>query len=101
MSEFSRCKVPKLTINKEEWSYKDDLKKVMDAKVNKKKKEEDAIEMENALLEGGAAWDIGVKEAAKKRKTAKGESRSKKRKMEKFGGWGEVTDLEPEWRVRD
>ena len=71
-----------------------------EAKVNKKK-EEDAIEMENALLEGGAAWDIGVKGIAKKRKTAKGESRAKKSKTEKLVGWGEVTDMEQEWSVRD
>ena len=52
-------------------------------------------------MEGGAAWDIGTKGAAKKRKTEKTESKSKKRKMEKLVGWGEVTDIESELNVRD
>ena len=44
--------------------------------------------MENTLLEGGAALNIGPKGIAKKRKTTKGESKAKKRRMEKLVGWG-------------
>ena len=92
-SEYSRCKVPRLVINKDEWSTNDGLKKKKDALVDSKKVEEDILVMENALLNGGAACDIGTKGAAKKRKSAKTEIKAKKK-------WGEVSDLEPEMNVR-
>ena len=50
--------------------------------------------MENALLSGGAARDIGTKGTAKKRRSANPESKAKKKKMEKLVGWGEVSDLQ-------
>ena len=79
----------------------DGLKKKKDALVDSNKVEEDIMENENALLNGGAAWDKGSKGTVKKRKPAKTESKPKKRKMEKLVGWGEVTDLESEMNVRD
>ena len=36
--------------------------------------------MENALLDGGAAWDIGSTGVVRKRKPAKTESKPKKRR---------------------
>ena len=67
-SEYSRCKVPRLMINKEEWTENDGLKTKKDAPVNTEKVEKDILEIENALMEGGAAWDIGTKGAVKKRR---------------------------------
>ena len=87
-SEYSRCKVPKLVINRDEWSHNDGLKKKKDALVDNKKVEDDSLEMENALLSGGAAWDIGTKGTAKKRRSANPESKAKKKKMENLVGWG-------------
>ena len=90
-----------MIINKEEWSMNDGLKKKKVALVDSKKVEEDIMEMENALLNGDAAWHIGSKGTVKKRKPDKTESKPKKRKMEKLVGWGEVTDLESEMNMRD
>ena len=55
-SEYSRCRVPRLRIDKEEWKV-DEQK---DAKDEKKKKalEEQARVVEDSLLTGGAVWDI-------------------------------------------
>ena len=92
-SEYSRCKVPRLVINKDEWSTNDGLKKKKVPLMDNKKVEEDILVMENALLNGGEACDIGTKGAAKKRKSAKTEIKAKKK-------WGEVSDLEPEMNVR-
>ena len=70
-SEYSWWKVPRLMINKEEWGTNSGLHKMKGAQVDMKKVEEDIMTLENALLEGGAAWDIGIKGAAKKRKMEK------------------------------
>ena len=81
-----------MIINKEEWSMNDGIKKKKDALVDSKKVEEDIMEMENSLLDGGAAWDIGSTEVVRKRKPAKTECKPKKRResLRKFdwrGRW--------------
>jgi hypothetical protein len=50
------------------------------------------MKMDNTLKKGGTA---------KKRKKTHGESKSKKRKLEKLVDWGEVTEMEFELNVRD
>ena len=44
-SEYSRCKVPRLMINKEEWKENDGLKKKKDALVNAEEVEKEILEM--------------------------------------------------------
>ena len=52
-------------------------------------KAEEAEKMKNALLKGGAAWDIGKKSRNEKRDRAQGGKRSKKARLKKLVGWGE------------
>ena len=90
-SEYSRCRVPRLRIDKEEWKV-DDQKEAKDKK-KKEALEEQARVAEESLLTGGAVWDISTNSRglkSQKREGGKPEStkRSKKRKMELLIGWG-------------
>ena len=87
-AEYSRSRIPRLRIDKEEWK---------DAKEQKKKAEkaehdhndDTAREVERSLLEGGTAWDLSKKGGANKRKNAPKERKSKRRKFDLLVGWGE------------
>ena len=93
-SEYSRCRVPRLRIDKEEWKV-DEQK---DAKEKKKKKdlEEQAKVVEDSLLMGGAAWDISSRGVTSKKRDGEeekpGKRKNKKRKLELLVGWGEEND---------
>ena len=90
-SEYSRCRVPRLTINREEWQTGSDKKEEERKEMDRRKEAEAA---EETLLQGGAAWDISKKGGATKRKGTDKGRKSKKRKLEKLVGWGEDADEE-------
>ena len=82
-AEYSRCRVPRLTINKEEWKGRDEAKG----------KEEEPIKdnQEEVLESGGSAWDIS-RCSEKRRRKEGGGRKSKRRKYELLVGWGEGND---------
>ena len=74
-SEYSRCRVPRLTINKDEWNIKPP-----EPKKTAEQKDEEVLEV------GGATWDISSV-PVKRKVTDKGR-KAKKRKLEPLVGWG-------------
>ena len=80
-SEYSRCRVPRLRIDKDEWKY--DEQKQSNLEKKKKELEEQAKLMEDALLTGGAVWDISSRSAKNQKrmneKPEKAKTKSKKR----------------------
>ena len=92
-AEYSRSRIPRLKIDKEEWKLQEDNRS-KDEAAKEKISLDQAAEGERALLEGGAAWDISSKGGAKKRKPLDSKRKPKKRKLELLVGWGKV------WRMR-
>ena len=82
-TEYSRCTIPRLTIDKERWKTRktEELKEVNqeeDPKI-------DLVELR------GTAWLLGLPAGApQKRKNEQGGRKPKKRKLEKLENWGEV-----------
>ena len=70
-AEYSRCRVPRLTINKDEWKGREASKKV----------EEGTLEenLELALDAGGTAWDLS--RGPEKRKTDGGGEKIKEKEI--------------------
>ena len=95
-SEYSRCRVPRLRIDKEEWKEDDQRQSKMEEK--KKELEEQARRVENSLLSGGAVWDISSRGSKNQKRGCEkpGRKRNKKRKLELLVGWGEDDGLEDE-----
>jgi hypothetical protein len=91
-SDYTRCKIPRIVINEEEWEVNAEAKRNKDRQIEeeRKKNEEDTEKMENALLRGGAAWDIGSKSRNEKRVKVQTGRKAKKAKLEKLVGWEEA-----------
>ena len=70
-----------------------------EAKEGRKMEEEKAEEMENALLKGGAPWDIARKGRNGKRDREQGGKGAKKARLEKLVGWGEEALNIREWLI--
>ena len=66
-AEYSRSRIPRLKIDKEEWKLQEEKRNKVEASAENISLEQ-AAQGERALLEGGAAWDISSKGGAKKRK---------------------------------
>ena len=108
-SEFNRCKLPRLTINRDDWLFKSDPSTVI---ANPKAENNP----EGFPAEGGsfqdelgdlALWRLGTKKKAVKRKkekeakadTTTGGRKKKRVKLERLENWGE-TETESEADVR-
>ena len=106
-SEFNRCKLPRLTINRDDWLFKSDPTTVI---ANPKSE----INPQGFPAEGGsfndelgesALWKLGPKKNAVKRKKEKevkadtGGRKKKRVKLERLENWGE-TETERETDVR-
>jgi hypothetical protein len=83
-TEYSRCRIPRMTIDREEWKEK---KKQEVARMEDRVGD---LEVELDLREiGGAAWQLGgVRENAKRKNTAQPGRASKRKKMDKLVDWG-------------
>ena len=77
-SEYSRCRVPRLRINKEEWKI-DEQKDAKDRK-ERAELEEQARVAEDSLLTGGAVWDISSNSRGLKSQKREGGKPERKRK---------------------
>ena len=111
-AEFNRCRLPRLTINRDDWLFKSDQNTVI-------AKPKEGTEVTGEFPEAGgtfddelgesALWNLGkMKKASKRKKKVKDdtktgsdtEGRKKKRaKLEKLENWGEA-ELENELDVR-
>ena len=85
-TEYSRCTLPRLTVDREQWKQKD-----------KKEAQEVKIEVDEIdLMElRGTAWQLGLESVtSKKRKNEQGGRKAKKRKLEKLENWGELEEVD-------
>ena len=93
-SEYSRCRVPRLKIDKEVWSKKTDPKTVIDKDITTKEATEPHSEDKVTTEESRNAKEDERRRQDQKRKAPETGGRSKRRRLEKLEGWGEPTSLQ-------
>ena len=105
-SEYSRSRIPRLVVEKDDLELNAEKKRKVEEKekAEKDRREQEARILEDGLNTGGAAWDLSVKAGAKKRspepQPQPQRRKSKKRKMEKLVGWGEEGEEEEDSGIR-
>ena len=106
-SEFSRCKIPRLRLNMEEWtSFRKKASTLQEEEVMVK--ESTAREGDDQSLMGDLeVIETEARRMEKKRKGNKEERKPKRRKLEKLVGWGEPTETDSSqqegmeaWRIK-
>ena len=106
-SEFNRCKLPRLTINRDDWLFKQVPANIIANPNAEVLREEFPAEGGgfNDELGESALWNLGAKKKATKRKKEKevkadtGTRKKKKVKLDRLENWGEA-DAESEADVR-
>ena len=89
-SEFSRCKIPRLRLDMEEWQ--NNKKKISTLQEEKAFVKESPVgqDADQGLLRDLDMLETEARRMEKKRKGNEQERKSKRRRLEKMVGWGEV-----------
>ena len=93
-SEYSRCRVPPLKIDKEVWGKKADPETVIHEDITTREATEPNDDDIKPSEENKNAKEDEKRRQDQKRKAPEAGGRSKRRRLEKLEGWGEPTSLQ-------
>ena len=88
-TEYSRCRLPRLTIDRNEWEERS-LRERQEQEEELARNGTETQEEERMSMQGGAVWELGIKSTNTKRKQLEDDfgRRKKKRKLDVLTDWG-------------